>query len=404
MKAFCRGILVVVFLLGPARLVQAGTFLFAGEANGVNLITHPTGYTGGGGTLTVGVCIDDTSANASEMILPVQNIVATFNRRQAVAPNLFSSSNNDIGSSEIDFESVALHEVGHCIGLGHVNAASESGLSGNDKNYTKATDGVDNTFNLNDGADNIIGSADDIRGDDANLHWFRKTTNNPCAVDNATSDGTTYSRDLADLPAGETFAANADRDVCADLGSPNTEAVMQQGTSSDEDQRALTQDGVSTLELAMSGLDETAGTADDYTLNLVSHGVVSNPAADPNCDIVLAISGSGLASCSVGGAFIGGTDHIRITTANIVFGTGFNWFFNTGICSGAPQTTGTNLNLSNTSISDAERFRATQTITAGTNFAVTATGCVNFSAGQSIRLEPGFSAAAGSRLRLSIDP
>ena len=91
MKAFCRGILVVVFLLGPARLVQAGAFIFAGEANGVNLILHPAGYTGVGGTLTVGVCIDDTSANASEMILPVQNIVATFNRRQAVAPNLFSS-------------------------------------------------------------------------------------------------------------------------------------------------------------------------------------------------------------------------------------------------------------------------------------------------------------------------
>ena len=403
MKAFCHGILVVVFLLGPARLVQAGAFIFAGEANGVNLILHPAGYTGVGGTLTVGVCIDATSANATEMIQPVQNIVATFNRRQAVAPNLIFGSNNDIGSSEFDFESVALHEVGHCIGLGHVNAASESGLSGGNLDYTKATDGVDNTFNLNDGADNIIGSADDIRGDDANLHWFRKTTNNPCAVDNATSDGTTYSRDLADLPAGETFAANADRDVCADRSSPNTEAVMQQGTGFDEDQRALTQDGVSTLELAMSGLDETAGTADDYTLNLVSHGIVSNPAADPNCDIVLAISGGSFAFCSPQAVFITFPTHARITTANIFFGTGFNWFFNTGICSGGPQTTGTNLNLSNTSMSDAGRFRATQTITAGTAFAVTSTGCVNFSAGQSIRLEPGFSVAAGGRLRLSID-
>ena len=404
MKAFCRGILVVVFLLGPARLVQPGTFIFAGESSGVNLITHPTGYTGVGGTLAVGVCIDDTSANATEMIHPVQNIVTAFNRRQAVAPNLFSGSNNDMDSSEVDFESVALHEVGHCIGLGHVNAASESGLSGNDRNYTKATDGADNTFNLNDGADNIIGSADDIRGDDANLHWFRKTTNNPCAVDSATSDGTTYSRDLADLPAGETFAANGDRDVCADLGSPTTEAVMQQGSFFDEDQRALTQDDVSTLELAMSGLDETAGNADDYTLNLVSHGAVSNPAANANCDIIMDFDNSetGFAVCRTSGAGI--STHVRITGANIFFNTGFNWFFNTGICSGAPQTTGTNLNLNNTSISDAGRFRATQTITAGTNFAVTATGCVNFSAGQSIRLEPGFSAAVGSSLHLSVSP
>ena len=97
----------------------------------------------------------------------------------------------------------------------------------------------------------------------------------------STVDASTYSRDLADLPVGDLFAANADRDVTAALGFPDTEAVMQQGQFIDEDQRALNHDDVATLRLGMAGLDETAGTADDYTLTLTYAGMTTA------CDIVL---------------------------------------------------------------------------------------------------------------------
>lgn len=49
------------------------------------------------------------------------------------------------------------------------------------------------------GSVTIIGSADDVRGDDINLHWYRNGTNNPFVLA-ATVDFTTYSRTLGSLP------------------------------------------------------------------------------------------------------------------------------------------------------------------------------------------------------------
>ena len=78
----------------------------------------------------------------------------------------------------------------------------------------------------------------------------------------------------------------------------------------------------------MSGVDETAGTADDYTIQLV-YGGISDAAS---CDLDMQFTNmTGLAFCSVNGAFIDsppGTTHARITTGFMEFGTGFNWFFN----------------------------------------------------------------------------
>jgi hypothetical protein len=310
----------------------AGTFIFAGEANGVNAVTHPTSYTGQGGTLTVRVCIVPNSANAAAMAIPVQNNINIYNRLQPTTGNLVSGGNNNIPSGQIDFESVALHELGHCIGLAHVNAASESGLSGNNQNYTKATDGSNNLFDINPGADGIIGSNDDIRGDDVNLHWYRKSNNNPFTIDN-TVDSSTYARDLSDLPTGHNFATNADRTVASNSGYPNTEAVMQQLTFFDEAQRTLTHDDVATLLYAASGKNEVAGNNDDYTIDL-EYGGISNS----NCDINLKFDNSqtGFAVCQTGGSFLPGSDHIRITSANIFFNTGFNWFFNNDTVNQAP--------------------------------------------------------------------
>jgi len=219
--------------------------------------------------------------------------------------------------------------------MAHINAASESELTGNNQNYTKATDGVagpDNipaNFDLDAGADGVIGSSDDIRGNDENLVWFRKSNNDPFTIDTVI-DSTTYSRDLADLPTGHTFAANADRAVSIHLGYTKTEAVMQQGTYTDEAQRTLGHDDVATLRYAGSGINElendgnNPNAQDNYTINLVYGGISSS-----NCDVSMSMTSeaSGLAACLTGGTFMA-SGHTKITTASIEFGDGFNWFFN----------------------------------------------------------------------------
>jgi hypothetical protein len=323
----CAALLLALTNMLLPGAASGGAYIFAGETNGTGIITHPQGYTGAGGTLTVNVCISPASPNATEMEIPVQNSIAAYNALQPTTGNIALGGSNNIPDGQLDFESVALHEIGHCLGMAHVNFASESGQTGNNQNYTKSTDGVDNVFNMNAGADGVIGSSDDIRGDDVNLHWFQIVNNNPFTIDTII-DTTTYSRDIGLLPAGHTYAANADRAVSGLLGIPLTEAVMQQGTFFDEAQRTLGHDDVATLQLAASGLDESAGTPDDYTIQL-QYGGVSNAG---NCDINLEITSTlSLAFCSVGGAGIFPTNnHVRITSADIEFGAGFNWFFNTG--------------------------------------------------------------------------
>lgn len=355
-------------------------YIFAGEGNGIDVITHPIGYTGTGGNLFVTVGVDPTSTNAANMLISVQNVVNTWNGMTPTTSNLgevLLSADNSVvagggpvaqmssgslisqasdtpalvhsscscyscaavqaslstaqsgtpGGSQVDFESVLLHEMGHSIGLAHPNAATESGLPSTSHNYTKATDGANNVFDLNPGPDGVIGSHDDIRGDDVNLNYFHKATNDPFATANANGvvDSTTYSRDVTDLPVGDTFSTNADRTVSTLLryNEPGTEAVMQQGTFGGETQRTLTADDVAGIKYAESGLDEIAGTADDYNLILVYNGL------DASADIVIDFDNAetGFAVSKSTGAFLP-DDHIRITSNDIYFNTGFNWYFN----------------------------------------------------------------------------
>ena len=339
-KSILLGLALIV-AFGTASECWAGSFIFSLMADGVTInnddfIMHPSGYTGVGAALTVDLCIDDTSANALAMVTPVANIAARITALLGTTGNLTTSGLGDtVPAASHDFESVALHEVIHCLGLAHPNAASESGLAGAQTDYTKAGQGADTAFDLGAGTDTVEGSSDDIRhtavvgDDDVNVHWFEKSVNNPCAAPvTSTFDNSTYSIAPADYPGGHTFAANGDRDVCTGLGVANTEAVMQQGTPNGEAQRALGHDDVATLKLAMSGNDEIQGNADDYTLTVNSMGQQTLP--NVACEITLDFDNTQttFAVCQTGFSFSG--DHGAITSASIFFNTtAVTWFYNT---------------------------------------------------------------------------
>ncbi len=317
-----HGVLLALIMLMLVVPVTAGVFEFAGETHGVDVITHPAGYDGTGRKLIVTVGISPSSPHANEMEIPLQNAINTWNQLVPTIGNVMTSGNN-VPNDQFDFESVALHELGHCMGLSHPNLASESGLSGDDKDYTASTKGANNAFDLNRGADGIIGSSDDIRGDDVNLHWFSRETNNPFLLP-AIIDKTTYSQSLDDLPPGDQYVANGDRDVSKLFNIDKTEAVMQQGIQAGESRRTLTADDVATLRLGMSGLDMIAGTRDDYGVELQYEGMTEN------ANIVLAFDDkASFSACEVVGDHIDSHEsHIVIRSGEISFNTGFLWFFN----------------------------------------------------------------------------
>ena len=319
------GVLVVSL---QACIANAGAFLFA-ETGYEDMITHPPGYSGTGGTVTVRVCIDPATEHALEMEYSVMNNIAVYNSLLPTTGNIKTGGSNNIPSGHLDFESVSLHEIGHCLGMAHSNLATESGLGGSDQNYTRTTTGVNGSYDLDAGADGIRGSSDDLRGDDQNLFWFRMQNNDPFTIDTVV-DSTTYSRDLADLPAGHSFAANPDRALSTALGHAKTEGVMQQGTYYDEAQRTLGHDDVATLRYAQSGTDERESggpggryARDNYDI-VLEYGGISNVGCDVNLKFT---STPSLAFCMAGGAFVSGS-HAVVTTAEIEFGNGYNWFFN----------------------------------------------------------------------------
>jgi hypothetical protein len=98
---------------------------------------------------------------------------------------------------------------------------------------------------------------------------------------------------------------------------------MQQGAFADENQRTLGADDVAGMLYAQSGIDEIAGTVDDYSVTLSFLGL------NAGADIVIDFDNAqtGFAVSQSGGAFIA-ADHVQITSTAIFLNTGSNWLFN----------------------------------------------------------------------------
>jgi hypothetical protein len=300
----------------------AGAFLFA-SATQRNRITHSIGYTGSPNQhLVITVGILPTSSHADAMVIPVQNTIRTWNALEGTMPNLFLGSESDVPGTSFDFESVLLHELGHSLGMAHPNLATESRLDRPLQEYTKSTMGENGVFDLNAGIDGVPGSRTDLRGDDLPLLWFHKATNDPFILGEVV-DVTTYSQNLADLPAGDTYAANGALDVSVLLGHPPSEVVLQQGTRAGEAQRSLTPGCVAAIRMALAGFDRIQGTPDDYTVELQYVGFTAN------ADITVGFDNSHTEfAVSLVSAMNTRNDHYVMTSASIYFNTTWNWYFN----------------------------------------------------------------------------
>jgi hypothetical protein len=336
---------------------HAGTFTFTNEAN-TNRVTHPDNYNGTGGPRTVTVCLDpaalpvDVAGNVPTDEDPTQalnNVAAEFTRDTGTAGNVLPATGAGIPAGRPDFESVAMHEVGHCLGLDH-NTLGPSEIAGlgecdaagmpactdqaaRDKRYfTNSYKGLNALLNLGLGADTERGSRDDARVDDLNFHWFRIGANNPFEVPPATVDRVAYSNLTAALPVGHAFVevatsfdpcGNPGADTSSLRGQPPTSAIMFPVLCTNNVVRQTSWDDVTTLRIAKAGNNgvDDNGTGDDYT---VSVGYIGQAAS---CDIVVRfIADAGFAFCSTGASITG--TNVRITSAVANFERTVNWWFN----------------------------------------------------------------------------
>ena len=314
-------------------------------------VAHQNYYGTGGELPSIRVCIDNSInpglATAAEPA--VRNVIATYNRFRSLPDNTFASgADTSVPADQVDFETVLLHEFMHAHGLDHPNQANNPAGNGTYSYYdSRSGDGANGVLDRLGDADGIAGSADDQRGDDVNLLWYPRGSNDP-AVLPAVVDTTTMARTLDYLPPGQHFAANGNADVMAALGHPNSKAVAVQGYVQGRVGRHLHHDDMAMLRLAHTGIDGIAGTADDYRSAAVFSGYYNDPQGG-ECSIVVRFNDDvGFASTLVGLTPLAPNHWRLIYPTRMRFNPGVNWYFTPGantVMQIDPATPGSNVGL-----------------------------------------------------------
>lgn len=314
-------------------------------------VAHQNYYGGGGELSSIRVCIDNSvnPALATAAEPAVRNVIATYNRFRSLADNTFASgADTSAPADQVDFETVLLHEFMHAHGLDHPNQANNPAGNGTYGYYdSRSGDGANGVLDHLGDADGIPGSGDDQRGDDMNLLWYPRGSNDPAALP-AVVDTTTMARTLDYLPPGQHFAANGNTAVMAALGHPNSEAVAVQGYVQGQVGRHLHNDDLAMLLLARAGIDGIAGTADDYRSTAVFAGYYNDPQGG-ECSMVVRF----VDEVSFAGTIVGLTplapNHWRlIYPTRMRFNPAVNWYFTPGantVMQIDPATPGTSVGV-----------------------------------------------------------
>lgn len=307
-------LLAAVLATGPAI---AGVYILSTVVEN-DVIVHVTGYDGTGGNLPMSVCVTPGSPLVGQFEVALQNAIDTLNGLQPTVGNVTQGAANNVPPTAVDFESSVLFIMTNCLGLDDPNDFGS---------FTSAGLGPNGSRDEDAGADLVEGSGDDLRGDDVNVHWFNLAANNPFVLFEPV-DGTTYSRDPALLPGGDTFSTNANLGTAALFGLPPTDTTANWWSIPDDARRSLTADDVAMLRLAMAGLDEIEGTADDYTFTLsyIGEGTGCNIEITFDAGGPIGSSSRSITPLAPSHRVLGGSCHYSMG------GEWVNWFFNTASC------------------------------------------------------------------------
>ncbi len=253
---------------------------------------HPYGFTGLETAVELKVCVD---AAALESGPTIASAIAVWEALQPVANRNCQHCTTWEGVLNTDgrlwAHSVILHELGHCaLGLDHVERPRQltsDPQTFENSSFTRSANAATVPEALDAGPDGVRGSRDDFHEGifpdpiADSVSWFKTTgtaPNDPFAIDDVIIDSNTFSRAIDEVPPGDTWAASGNLNVALLLGYLQQQSVMYGLYQPKQYFRGLAADDVSMVKMARTSLDFLAGTADDYTVDLVFVGDCSNPA------------------------------------------------------------------------------------------------------------------------------